>query len=96
MSSNALMPAAVNPSPSQSTSKTSQSSPQAQAQLPQFLQGRFPRILNDCRVRTSDRGSSVTRRHPQHREYDFLAWLNICGVGTKDEITGRRKVGALL
>jgi hypothetical protein len=64
-----------------------------------FFKGAFLRILNDRLVRASDRGSSPARRHPQHCKYistDFLSWFNILRLGTKDVITGRRKVGAFL
>ena len=52
-----------------STSQPSRSSPYAQAQAPELLQGRFASwFQQDGRTWASDHESSATRGHPQHRK----------------------------
>jgi hypothetical protein len=57
----------------QLTSKPSWSSPQAQAQVPQLLQGRFgSQVKNGGRTCDPDYGSSATIKHLLHFTYEFV------------------------
>jgi len=54
----------------QPTSKPSRSSPQAHAQVPQLLHGRFSSDFQQCgQERATGHGSSATWRHLEHRTY---------------------------